>query len=83
VSMTLIAFRTLAKPGDFSGSLFILPMFAILQIIIGSIMGRFVMALMRIDPKSADGREVAMCSSFGNSGKSRWAQGSRLDWRPF
>lgn len=61
---------TLASPAGFGRSLAILPVFAVLQIVIGSIFGRGLARIARLDPASDEGKEVAICSSFANSGES-------------
>lgn len=61
--------RTLANPAGNQASLVVLPVFAVLQILIGSLYGRGLAKLLRLDLSSDAGKELAVCSTFANSGQ--------------
>lgn len=61
--------RTLANPAGNQASLVVLPVFAVLQILVGSLYGRGLAKLLRLDLASDEGKELAVCSAFANSGR--------------
>ncbi len=63
--------QTLAAPsGDQPrATLLLLPLAAILQILLASVVSAVVGRLAHINPDSDEGRELRICSTFANSGK--------------
>jgi hypothetical protein len=65
--------QTLAapSPGDQSkATLLLLPLAAILQILLASVVSAAVVRLANIPPNSEEGRETRICSTFANAGRS-------------
>jgi len=59
---------TLATPSSYGASLAVLPVFALLQILFGSLYGKALASLLHLEPTSDEGKELAVCSAFANSG---------------
>lgn len=59
---------TLATPSSHGASLAVLPVFALLQILFGSLYGKGLASFLRLEPTSDEGKELAVCCAFANSG---------------
>jgi len=59
---------TLASSSQSLGTLGMLPVFALLQIFAGALVGAIIVRVLRLSPKSQSGRELRMSCSFGNAG---------------
>ncbi|CAM9855393.1 unnamed protein product [Ascophyllum nodosum] len=59
---------TLGTPGQKLSKLLIVPVFAVLMILVGSVVGRGMERVLSLKPGSPESRELRMCTSFANSG---------------
>lgn len=58
-----------SPPGQSKATLLLLPLAAVLQILLASIVSAGVLRLARIPLDTDEGREARICSTFANSGK--------------
>eukprot|EP00618_Florenciella_parvula_P036885 CAMPEP_0119464516 /NCGR_PEP_ID=MMETSP1344-20130328/79_1 /TAXON_ID=236787 /ORGANISM="Florenciella parvula, Strain CCMP2471" /LENGTH=321 /DNA_ID=CAMNT_0007496729 /DNA_START=54 /DNA_END=1015 /DNA_ORIENTATION=+ len=59
---------TMANPTETFRTLGVIPLFAVLQIAIGSAVAKTMLKVAQVPRNTVAGREIEMCTSFGNAG---------------